>query len=132
MTEILVKGRELYAALAAGDIDALTRLLSADFQAQLTEGLPQGFGRSYDGLDSMMSDGWGAVDRWFEMSPHPEKLIDGGDVLVGLGSYVGTAKPTGKPLRAAFAHFWRFDGEQFTAVRQVTDSGKWRDALERS
>lgn len=83
MTDILAKGRELYAALAAGDVDALGRLLSANFQAQLSEGLPHGFGRRYDGLDSMMAEGWGALGQWFEISPHPQELVDGGDVLIG-------------------------------------------------
>lgn len=131
MSEIISKGRELYAALGSGDPDTLKRLLSPTFQGELTAGLPHGFGRTYDGLDVMMTEGWGAVGNWFEMSPQIEELFNGGSVLVGRGFYVGKAKPTGKPVRAAFAHFWRFDGQQFTGVYQVTDSGVWRDALER-
>lgn len=129
MTDILIRGRELYTALAGGDVEALRRLLSANFQGQLSEGLPNGLGRRYEGRESMMTDGWAAVGELFEMSPHPEELIDGGDVLIGRGRYVGTAKPTGKSVNAAFAHFWRFDGAQFTGVQQVTDSGKWLEAL---
>jgi hypothetical protein len=41
----------------------------------------------------------------------------------------GTARDTGKPLRAAFAHFGQFNGTQFTGLQQVTDTGMWRDAL---
>ena len=39
----------------------------------------------------MMNDGWGGVGEWFEMSPHPGKLVDGGSVLIGRGEYVGTS-----------------------------------------
>ena len=39
------------------------------------------------------------------------------------------AKRTGRTLHAAFAHFWQFDGTQFTALQQATDTGMWRDAL---
>lgn len=122
-------GRALYAALAEGDADAFGRLLSPGFQGRLTEGLPHGLGRHYDGLDMMMT-AWAALDQWFEVRPRPDALIDGDGVLIARGHYVGRARPTGKPLRAAFAHFWPFDGRQFTAVQQITDSAAWRDALE--
>ena len=128
-TALLRQGRALYAALAGGDVEALQRLLSEDFEGELTAGLPHGFGRRYVGREAMMGEGWGAVGEWFEMAPEPARLIDGGDMLVAHGDYVGRAKPTGKPVRAAFAHFWAFDGERFTGVKQVTDSGLWRDAL---
>lgn len=129
IADIEVRGRELYRALADADVKALRRLLSSNFQGELTAGLPNGLGRRYEGLDAMMSEGWAKVGRLFEMSPQPERLINGGDVLIGLGAYVGVAKPTGKAVRAAFAHFWSWNGGQFTGVRQVTDSGAWRDAL---
>ena len=61
MSKIIDKGHELYAALAAGDVDVLKSPLTADFRGQLTEGLPHGLGRTYDGLDAMMKEGWGAV-----------------------------------------------------------------------
>ncbi len=128
--EIISKGRDLYRALAAGDSDALGDLLTDDFRGELTKGLPLGFGRIYDGRRAMMGEAWGAVGAVFEMSPQVEALFDGGDVLIGRGFYTGTAKPTGKAVRAAFAHFWGFDGARFTGVTQVTDSGSWRDALD--
>lgn len=129
MSEIIAKGEQLYAALNSDDMEALQGLFSPDFRGELTAGLPQGLGRIYDGLDTMMAEGWGAVGEYFDMGPQPEKLYDGGDVLIGRGWYVGTAKPTGKPFRAAFAHFWSYDGECFTGVHQVTDSATWEQAL---
>lgn len=129
MTEIIDKGHELYAAFEAGDIDALARLLSPDFKGRLSPGMPLGLGRDYDGLESMMTDAWGVIDQAFEIVPRPDTLVDGSEVLVARGDYVGTAKSTGKPLCAAFAHFWSFDGDRFTGVRQITDTAKWCDAL---
>ncbi len=129
MKNIIPKGEELFTALRGGDVDALHRLLIPDFRGELTAGLPHGFGRVYEGLDSMINDGWGAVGEYFEMVPEIEELYDGGDVLIARGHYVGKAKPTGKSVRAAFAHFWAFDGEQFTGVYQVTDSATWEQGL---
>lgn len=129
-SSLLEKGSALYNALGTGDVATLEQLLSEDFQGRLTEGLPQGFGRSvYSGRDAMLNDGWGSIGAFFDMRPEVERMIDGGDTLVGMGSYVGTAKPTGKDVRAAFAHFWTYDGEHFTGVRQVTDSALWERAL---
>lgn len=131
MADIVTKGRVLYAALAGGDAETLRRLLDADFQGQLAEGLPNGLGRLYRGREAMMRDGWEAVGALFDVTPRPEEIVDGGDLLIGRGRYVGVAKTTGKPLDAAFAHFWRFDGERFTAVQQITDSPRWHEALRR-
>lgn len=130
MNQILIKGGELYAALAAGDADVLRDLLTDNFCGELTEGLPEGLGGRYEGRDVMMAQGWGAVGALFDMGPQVAALYDAGDVLIARGHYVGKAKTTGKPVRAAFAHFWTFDGGRFGSVTQVTDSGLWRDALQ--
>ena len=88
----------------------LTDLLSDDFRGTLTAGLPHGFGRTYEGRDAMMNEGWGAIGAHFALAPQVERLWDGGDVLIARGTYVGHAIETGRPVHAAFAHVWGFDG----------------------
>jgi 2-(1,2-epoxy-1,2-dihydrophenyl)acetyl-CoA isomerase len=129
MSTIILKGQELYAALGAGDLDALRRLLVPDFRGELTAGLPHGLGRTLKGLDAMIIDGWGAVDAMVNVTPDVQTLHEAGDVLIVRGRYVGAVRATGRPLRAAFAHFWPFDGERFTGVQQITDSAAWVEAL---
>jgi ketosteroid isomerase-like protein len=129
MTDIIAMGEELYTALRAGDIEALRRLLSADFRGELTAGLPHHLGRVHEGLDAMIAEGWGAVDALFDMVPQVETLHDGGDALIARGHYVGTVRSTGQPFRAAFAHSWTFDGVRFTGLHQVTDSAMWEHEL---
>jgi 2-(1,2-epoxy-1,2-dihydrophenyl)acetyl-CoA isomerase len=129
MTDMVAMGQELYIALRAGDVEALRRLLSADFRGELTAGLPRHLGRVHEGLDAMIADGWGAVDALFDMAPQVETLHDGGDVLIARGHYVGKVRSTEKPFRAAFAHFWTCDGVRFTGLHQVTDSAMWEHAL---
>jgi ketosteroid isomerase-like protein len=97
MSKIISKGEELFAALRAGDVDSLHRLLSPDFRGELTAGLPHGFGRVYEGLEAMIN--------LFDMAPEVDKLYDGGDVLIARGYYVGRVKSTDRPVHAAFAHF---------------------------
>jgi ketosteroid isomerase-like protein len=129
VSDIIAKGEELYTALRASDVETLHRLLSPNFRGELTAGLPHGFGRVYEGLEKMIGEGWSAVDKSFDIDPQADKLYDGGDALIARGWYVGTAKPTGKPVHAAFAHFWSFDGQRFTGMHQVTDSATWERAL---
>jgi ketosteroid isomerase-like protein len=64
----------------------------------------------------MMNEGWGSAAKYFEMGPEVDRLYDGGDVLIARGHYARKANATAKPVRAAFAHFWSFDGERFTGV----------------
>lgn len=63
------------------------------------------------------------------MSPQVEQLFAAEDYIIGRGYYVVTATATGKAVRAAFAHFWRFDGDRIVSVHQVTDSALWHEAL---
>lgn len=126
----LAAGERLYQALGAGDAAVLRELLREDFQGHLTSGLPHGFGRTYDGREAMLTDGWGALGAYFAVSPQVEELLEAGEYLVGRGVYVGTAKETGKPIAAGFAHFWRFEGDRIVSVHQVTDSALWHQALQ--
>jgi ketosteroid isomerase-like protein len=111
------------------DVEALRRHVSAEFRGNLTAGLPRHLGRVHEGLDAMIAKGWGAVDALFGMAPQLEALHDGGDVLIARGHYVGRFRSTDQPFRAAFAHFWEFDGKRFTGLHQITDSPMWKHAL---
>jgi ketosteroid isomerase-like protein len=77
----------------------------------------------------MLVEGWGAVDALFDMAPQIKTLHDGDDVLIARGFHLGSVRATGEPFRAAFAHFWGFDGKCFTSVHQITDSVAWARAL---
>ncbi|MDH6590415.1 ketosteroid isomerase-like protein [Variovorax sp. TBS-050B] len=130
MSEISTKGRELYAALNSGDADALARLLRDDFSGCLSPGLPRGLGKTYGGLNAMMGEAWAVVDQLFDLDVEVDQLFEAGDMLIARGMYHGTAKQSGKAFRAAFAHFWHYDGTQFSQLQQITDTGLWRDAIE--
>jgi ketosteroid isomerase-like protein len=130
MTNILIKGHDLYAALNSGNADALQRSLSGDFRGRLSPGLPRGLGKSYSGLDAMMGQAWALVDQLFQLDVKAEQFFDAGEVLIVRGTYSGTARKTGKVLSAAFAHFWQYDGTRFSGLQQITDTGLWRDAVD--
>lgn len=123
-------GRRLYAFLQGKSDEPADALLTEDFAGHLTDGLPLALGGDYFTRDDMISRGWGRVGQTFEMHPDLEGLhVVGDNLLIGRGHYVGTAIPTGKPVRAAFAHFWTVTDNRVNSVYQVTDSAAWEHAL---
>lgn len=123
-------GRRLYAFLRGESDEPAEALLTEDFTGHLTDGLPLELGGDYHGRDDMIARGWGRVGKSFDMHPEPEELYAvGDDLLVGRGHYVGKSINEGKPLRAAFAHFWSIREGRFSSVYQVTDSAVWEHAM---
>ena len=55
----------------------------------------------------------------------PSTYIDGGDHVVVLGRYGGTAKNGGTSLDAPFCHVYRFDGGKAVSFQQYTDTVQW-------
>lgn len=123
----------LYPALAAGDREALTRLVDPDFEGTLTAGLPGGIGGVHRGREAMIENGWWAFGRAFRVRAEPSTwmICPDGRLLV-LGSYVGAARESGGPIDAAFAHLWSARAGRLSALWQLTDSALFVQALQRS
>lgn len=51
-----------------------------------------------------------------------EQLIDGGNHIVGIGTYCGTYRSTGKPMQARVTHVWKLHGGEVVAFEQFTDT----------
>jgi len=59
---------------------------------------------------------------WQDYRFELERLIDGGDEVVGVGVYRGTYRATGKTLQARVTHLWRLEAGQIAAFEQFTDT----------
>ncbi len=51
-----------------------------------------------------------------------QNLIDGGDQVVGVGTYHGTYGATGKEMQARVAHVWKLQLGKIVAFEQFTDT----------
>ena len=121
----------LYRALAARDRDGLLNLLAAGFRGYVTDGMPNGLGGIYEGAETMMRDCWAPILAAADVRPIPEEYLPVcDDRIVVLGRYRGTARLTGRPLSAAFAHILRIEDGQVRELVQVTDTARWQQALE--
>ena len=51
-----------------------------------------------------------------------ERLVDGGDTVVGIGDYHGRHRKTGKDMHARVTHVWQVQGGQVRRFEQFTDT----------
>ncbi len=120
----------MYDALAAGDVCTIAQLLDPSFTGVMTDGLPFGIGGTYHGPQAMLRQCWGKVAQHYALRPEPTEFLHVEDGrLVVLGRYRGTARQTGRPLDAAFAHVLRIAGNRIVGWLQVTDTAAWHEAL---
>jgi 2-(1,2-epoxy-1,2-dihydrophenyl)acetyl-CoA isomerase len=129
--EHVASAKRLYAALAAGDQQALSEILHPQFTGRTTEGLPLGLGGRYDGPQDMQRDFWWRIGRNYRARAHAESFhaLDDGRLFVS-GRYRGEAIASGHELDAAFVHLLTFgEDDRILALEQLTDSAAWAEAL---
>lgn len=51
-----------------------------------------------------------------------ERLVDGGDTVVGIGDYHGRNRATGKAMHARVTHVWQVHGGKVRRFEQFTDT----------
>jgi len=49
-------------------------------------------------------------------------LVDGGDTIVGIGTYYGSFRATGKPMQARVSHVWQLQSGKVVQFEQFTDT----------
>jgi len=117
-----------YDASDRGDIDGMLAPLAADARWTEMAGFP--YAGTYVGPDEVRA---GVFERigaeWDGYTAEITELIDGGDTIVGLGTYSGTYTATGRWFEARVAHVWRLSGGEVVAFEQFTDTARVRDAL---
>ena len=75
------------------------------------------------GADQIIANVFAVLAKeWDNYRFSVEQLIDGGDQIVGIGTYMGTYKKTGKAMQARATHVWRFAGGKIVAFEQFTDT----------
>lgn len=60
--------------------------------------------------------------EWQDYRFELEELIDGGSSVVGIGTYRGTFKATGKSMQARVVHVWRVAQGKIVRFEQFTDT----------
>ncbi|WP_448113707.1 nuclear transport factor 2 family protein [Mesorhizobium amorphae] len=61
-------------------------------------------------------------DEWEGYTFTLERLVDGGSTILGIGTYSGTYKRTGKPMKARVVHVWDVEDGKVLRFEQFTDT----------
>lgn len=117
-----------YAASDRGDLEGMLAPLAADVQWTEMAGFP--YAGTYIGPAAVRENVFERISAdWDGYVAAVTELIDGGDTIVGLGTYSGTARSTGRHFSARVTHVWRLEGGEVVRFEQFTDTALVRDAL---
>ena len=120
--------RAHYAASDRGDLEGMLAPLAPDARWTEMAGFP--YGGTYIGPDEVRR---GVFERiaadWDGYTAAITELVDGGDTIVGLGTYSGTHKASGRSFEARVAHVWRLRDGRVVAFEQFTDTARVAEAL---
>ena len=128
MSEATATLANLYEAFAAGDGDALGKLIGDTHWVEAAGGP---YGGEYRGLGEVAENVFGPIGRdVLDFAAIPDEILPVGDNrAIGLGFYRG--RTTSEPLEIHFAHLATVEGGAITRFEQFTDTHEWRQAVGR-
>ena len=116
--------RTVYDAFGRGDIPAVIELLDPDVLWVETDGGP--YGGIYRGPQAVLEGVFARIgEEWDGFVVDVERMLSEGDTVVGICTYRGTYRATGRPMVARVVHVWEMrDGraarfEQFVDTEQL-------------
>jgi ketosteroid isomerase-like protein len=117
-----------YAALASGDLPGALGLMAADVVWTDMDGFP--YGGTYHGPDAVRDEVVVRIGtEWDGFGMHVDEVLDAGDTVVGIGTYSGTYRATGKPMSARVTHVFRVRDGKIAAFEQFADTLRVAEAL---
>ncbi len=113
--------RDLYAAFARNDIEAVIDALDEDIE--WTTSMLLRSGATYHGRDGVRSLLGALGEVWEEMSAEPEEFIDGGDTIVVVVRERAAAS-SGSTETAVAVHLWRMRAGKAVAFTEYIDTAR--------
>ena len=122
--ENLENARRLYDAFNSGDLATFEEGVSTDLEWNEADNSLNSAGNPYRSFAAVRDGVFVPTMRDFDgFSVDLERLIDGGEFVVGTGRYRGRSSATGKPLSAQFCHVLHFnDGGQLDRLQEYADT----------
>jgi ketosteroid isomerase-like protein len=110
-----------YAASARQDIAGMMAEVSPDVTWTEMAGFP--CAGTWIGPDQVIANVFSVLDsEWESYHFALEKLIDGGEHIVGVGTYSGRNRKTCKSMKARVTHVWQIVDRNIVAFEQFTDT----------
>ncbi|AZS39856.1 hypothetical protein CVS54_01171 [Microbacterium oxydans] len=113
--------REHYAASDRRDLDGMLAPFAPDVQWTEAAGFP--YAGTYIGPDAVAANVFQRIQEdWDDYTVAIDEVLDAGDAVVGIGTYSGTYRRTGRFFAARVAHVWRLADGKVVAFEQFTDT----------
>lgn len=110
-----------YAASDRGDLAGMLAPLAPDVQWTEAAGFP--CAGTYIGPDAVRQGVFARLAaEWDGYTAAMDEVLDAGGTIVGIGTYSGTHRETGRHFTARVAHIWRLTDGRVTAFEQITDT----------
>lgn len=121
--------KEHYAGSDAKDLDAMMAPVTGETEWTEMAGFP--YAGTYVGPDQIVAGVFVQIDRdWRDYRFELERLVDGGDVIVGIGTYSGVCRSSGKDVRARVTHVWTMRDARVVRFEQFTDTKLFAEAMQ--
>ena len=116
--------RRLYDAFNSGDLDAFEKGCAREFMWNEAENSLYAGGNPYRSFVAVRDGAFAPIARDFDgFKVELDRLIDGGDYVIGTGRYRGKHKTTGKELAAQFCHVLHADRDgRLDGFQEYTDT----------
>lgn len=118
-----------YNGFVAGDIDAVMAPLSDDIVWTEADGFP--LAGTYRGRQAVADNVFAVLQRdWDGFALAVDEVLQDGDRVVGVGTYSGTYRATGRSFSARVVHLWTFENEKAVRFEQITDTAMVNAAID--
>ena len=113
--------RAHYAASAQGNIGEMMAHVSPQVRWTEMAGFP--CAGTWVGPQAVIDNVFAVLGKeWIGYRFELQSLIDGGDHIVGVGTYHGSYRATGKDMQARVSHVWKLQEGKIVAFEQFTDT----------
>lgn len=117
-----------YAAGERGDLPGMMSDFAPDIVWTEAAGFP--FAGTYVGVDSVRDNVFIAIAKeWDGWSVAIDELVVEGETVIGVGTYTGTNRATGKSVSTRVTHIWRVRDGKAVRFEQITDTAEVLDAM---
>lgn len=113
--------RSHYVASSQGDIDAMMADVSPQVRWTEMAGFP--CAGTWIGPQAVVENVFAVLGKeWIGYRFELQSLIDGGDHVMGVGTYHGIYRATAKAMQARVVHLWTLKQGQVVTFEQFTDT----------
>lgn len=121
MTMNLEAVKAHYAGSATMDLAAMMALITPQSKWVEMAGFP--YGGTYTGQDALLNGVFARIgEDWDAFGFKLDRLVDGGDTIIAIGTYWGTCRKTTRKMQARAVHVWDMDDGKLVRFEQFTDT----------